>query len=596
MALDQNFLAELKYRNDIESVISSYVQLKRRGSNLVGLCPFHNEKTPSFTVYPENGSYYCFGCSAGGDVITFVRQAENLDYIEAVRLLAQRSGMQVPEDTVDDKFAALKKRVYEMNREAARFFHSFLGSEGGRPMLKYLRDRGLLDGTIRSFGLGASPDTWDSLIKHLRAKGYSDEEMITADLAIRGKKGGCYDKFRGRVMFPIMDLRGNVIAFGGRALPGQDSSQKYVNTADTPVFKKSHNLYALSFAKTSGAEKMILAEGYMDVIALHAAGFKNAVAALGTSFTEDQARLLRRYTNEVVLTLDADTAGRKATERAMAILAKTGLPARVLSIPDGKDPDEFIKKNGASRFEALLNGAVSDIEYKLYTAAEGIDTKSDTGRLEYLKRAAEILSRVSDSITKDLYAGQLADKYGVSKSALLSETARLASIHAKSRIKQERQKAISPNAAAGDEADRERVKYLRAAKAEDNIIAVLMAHPDLFEKKKDSLPETLLTELASAVYAELIRQLSEGREFDITEAGAAFSPKQAGYAVRLMNDRAAAAGHIKVLEDSLKVLSEEKEKIAAEGSDNMSDDEWADMIQNIANKKRENKTERDKNG
>ncbi|MBQ5810120.1 MAG: DNA primase, partial [Clostridia bacterium] len=394
MALDQNFLAELKYRNDIESVISSYVQLKRRGSNLVGLCPFHNEKTPSFTVYPENGSYYCFGCSAGGDVITFVRQAENLDYIEAVRLLAQRSGMQVPEDNVDDKFAKLKKRVYEMNREAAHFFHNFLASEGGRPMLKYLRDRGLADATIRSFGLGASPDTWDSLTKHLRQKGFSDEEIITADLAIRGKKGGCYDKFRGRVMFPIMDLRGNVIAFGGRALPGQDSSQKYVNTADTPVFKKSHNLYALSAAKTHGTDRMILAEGYMDVIALHAAGFKNAVAALGTSFTEDQARLLRRYTNEVVLTLDADTAGRKATERAMSILANTGLPARVLAIPDGKDPDEFIKKNGASRFAALLDGAVSDIEYKLYTAAEGIDAKSDSGRLEYLKRAAEILSNV----------------------------------------------------------------------------------------------------------------------------------------------------------------------------------------------------------
>ncbi len=588
MALDPNFLAELKYRNDIESVISSYVQLKRRGSNLVGLCPFHNEKTPSFTVYPENGSYYCFGCSAGGDVITFVRQAENLDYIEAVRLLAQRSGMQVPEDNIDDKYARIKKRVYEMNREAAHFFHNFLASEGGRPMLKYLRDRGLADGTIRSFGLGASPDTWDSLIKHLRSKGFSDEEMITADLAIRGKKGGCYDKFRGRVMFPIMDLRGNVIAFGGRALPGNDSSQKYVNTADTPVFKKSHNLYALSAAKTHGSEKMILAEGYMDVIALHAAGFKNAVAALGTSFTEEQARLLRRYTEEVVLTLDADTAGRKATERAMGILSKAGLPARILSIPDGKDPDEFIKKNGASRFAALLDGAVSDIEYKLYTAAEGVDTKSDSGRLEYLKRASQILSNLSDTITKDYYAGKLAEKYGVSKSALLSESARLAAVKAKSEEKKAKQRAVSLASTGSMEADRERNMNLRAAKAEDNALAVLIAHPDLYEKVKDRVSEDLfVTELGKTVLCEVLRQLAEGREFDISEAGAVFDPNQVGFAVRLMNDRAAASGHLKLLEDSIKVLLEEKSKIAAEGSDNMSDDEWADMIRNIANKKRE---------
>ena len=588
MALDPAFLAELKYRNDIESVISSYVQLKRRGSNLVGLCPFHNEKTASFTVYPENGSYYCFGCSAGGDVVTFIRQAENLDYIEAVRLLAQRCGMQVPEDNTDDKTARIKKRVYEMNREAAHFFHNFLCSEGGRPMLKYLRDRGLADGTIRSFGLGAAPDTWDSLLKHLRSKGFSDSEIITADLAVSNKKGGCYDKFRGRVMFPIMDLRGNVIAFGGRAHPGTDSSQKYVNTADTPVFKKSHNLYALSAAKTNGAEKMILAEGYMDVIALHAAGFKNAVAALGTSFTEDQARLLRRYTNEVVLTLDADTAGRKATERAMTILNKTGLPARVLAIPDGKDPDEFIKKNGASRFAALLDGAVSDIEYKLYTAAEGIDTKDDSGRLEYLKRAAEILSRVSDTITKDLYAGKLADKYGVSKSALLSEAARMASMRAKSEAKKERQRAVSPMMAGNDADARQRAKNLRAAKAEDSIIAVLIAHPDLYEKVRESISEEdFLTDLNRTVFGEVRRQLEEGREFDLTDAAAAFSPKQAGHAVKLMNDRAAAAGHWQSLQDSIKVLQEEKEKIGASSADEMSDDEWANMIQNIANKKRE---------
>lgn len=588
MALSPEFLAELKYKNDIESVISSYVQLKRRGSNLVGLCPFHNEKTPSFTVYPENGSYYCFGCGAGGDVITFVRQTENLDYIEAVRVLAQRSGMTVPEDTVDDETARLKKRVYEMNREAARFFHSYLAGEGGRPMLKYLRDRGLADGTIRSFGLGAAPDTWDSLIKHLKSKGFSENEMVVADLAVKGKRGGCYDKFRGRVMFPIMDLRGNVIAFGGRAMPGSDSNQKYVNTSDTPVFKKSHNLYALWAAKNHGAGKMILAEGYMDVIALHAAGFKNAVAALGTAFTEDQARLLRRYTNEVVLTFDADGAGRKATERAMGILSKTGLPARVLSIPDGKDPDEFIKKNGASRFAALLDGAVSDIEYKLYTAAEGVDTRDDTGRLEYLKRAAAILSRVDDQLTKDLYAGKLADKYGVSKSALLSEAKRLSSIRIRQETQKERQRIVTGEVTGNDEDARQRAKNLRAAKAEDTVISVLIAHPDLYEKVKDRLPaESFVTDLNRAIYTEVLRQLTEGSEFDLSAVPQNFTPKQSGHTVRLMNDRLATANPEQTLEDSIKVVLEERNRPDMDGLNNMSDREWADMIQNIASKKKE---------
>lgn len=588
MALSPEFLAELKYKNDIESVISSYVQLRRRGSNLVGLCPFHNEKTPSFTVYPENGSYYCFGCGAGGDVITFVRQTENLDYIEAVRLLAQRSGMAVPEDTVNDETAKLKKRVYEMNRESARFFHSFLAGEGGRIYLKYLRDRGLADGTIRSFGLGAAPDTWDSLIKHLRSKGFSENEMITADLAVKGKNGGCYDKFRGRVMFPIMDLRGNVIAFGGRAMPGSDSNQKYVNTSDTPVFKKSHNLYALWAAKSHGTERMILAEGYMDVIALHAAGFKNAVAALGTAFTEDQARLLRRYTNEVVLTFDADGAGRKATDRAMSILSKTALPARVLSIPDGKDPDEFIKKNGSSRFAALLDGAVSDIEYKLYIAAEDIDTRDDTGRLEYLKKAAEILSRVDDNITKDLYAGKLADKYGVSKSALLSEAKRLSSIRVKSEAKKERQRIISSEPTGNDEDARQRAANLRAANAEDRVISVLIAHPDLYENVKDRLsPEDMVTDLNRSIYAEVLRQLSEGSEFDLSAVTMNFTPKQSGHTVRLMNDRLASANPGQMLEDSIRVVLEERSKPDMGKMDNMSDREWADMIQSIASKKKE---------
>ncbi|WP_411655389.1 DNA primase [Anaeromassilibacillus sp. SJQ-1] len=334
MPLPEAFLQELKMRSDISDVVSSYVGLRRSGRNLVGLCPFHNEKTPSFNVYPENGSFYCFGCGVGGDVITFIRRIENLDYMEAVRFLAQRAGLQVPENRVDDGMAKLRARVLEINRETARFYHAMLMSEQGRPGLAYLQDRGLTQATIRHFGLGYSPPSRYALVDYLAQKGYQPSEMIQANVAFKGRSGRAVDRFSGRVMYPIIDLRGNVIAFGGRVLT--DAKPKYLNTSDTLVFRKSDALFALNFAKNQGSQQLILAEGYMDVIALHQAGFSNAVATLGTALTTDQARLMSRYAKEVVICYDADEAGQKATARAIPMLRDAGLLVKVLNIVGGK--------------------------------------------------------------------------------------------------------------------------------------------------------------------------------------------------------------------------------------------------------------------
>ena len=345
--IPEEIISEIKYRNDIETAVSQYVNLKRRGKNLVGLCPFHSEKTPSFTVYPENGSFYCFGCGVGGDVFTFTGLIENLDYIESVKLLAERSGITLPQDGYDDSMQRLKKKIYDINRDTARFFHAFLMSPGGKWALDYLTGRGLTIKTIKHFGLGAAPDSWDALIHHLKEKGYTESDMLAANVIGKSQRGSIYDRFRKRVMFPIINIRGNIVAFSGRAMPGDDKQGgKYVNTADTPVYKKSENLFGINFAKNVCSERVILVEGNMDVISLHQAGFENTVAPLGTAFTTEQANLLSRYTKEIVLMLDADAAGQKAVRRASELLENTGLSVRVVVVPDGKDPDEYIKKNG----------------------------------------------------------------------------------------------------------------------------------------------------------------------------------------------------------------------------------------------------------
>lgn len=588
--IPEDIINEIKYRNDIETAVSQYVNLKRRGKNLVGLCPFHSEKTPSFTVYPENGSFYCFGCGAGGDVFTFTGLIENLDYIESVKLLAERSGVALPQDGYDDSMQKLKNTIYDINRDTARFFHSYLMSPDGKWALDYLYGRGLTLKTIKHFGLGAAPDSWDALIKHLKSKGYRESDMIAANVVGKSQRGSLYDRFRKRVMFPIINIRGNIIAFSGRAMPGEDKQGgKYVNTADTPVYKKSANLFGMNFAKNACAERVILVEGNMDVISLHQAGFTNTVAPLGTAFTTEQANLLARYTKEIVLMLDADAAGQKAIKRATELLQNTGLSVRVVVIPDGKDPDEYIKKNGADRFSALLSGAVSDMEYKLLTAAAGIDLASDDGRLKYLAAAAEIIAEDEDIMARDVYIGKMCEKYGVSRTAL---TAKVEEIRRKNRrIKKQKEitDIIRPKFTK-DDINPERRSSPKGTAAEETLIAVLLKHPDLYKKAKSELPpEKMITSLNRRIYEIIIEALDSGRMLDISLFAQRLIPAEIGYLVALQNSDKADKNAEIVLRDCIRVILEE-DIISAGGQKDATVEDWAENLKNIIDIKAKGKT------
>ncbi len=586
MAIPEDIINEIKYRNDIETTISQYVNLKRRGKNLVGLCPFHGEKTPSFTIYPESGSFYCFGCGVGGDVFTFTSLIENLDYIESVKLLAERSGVTLPQDGYDDSMQRLKNTIYDINRETARFFYSHMMSEEGKWARDYYMGRGLSLSTIKHFGLGAAPDSWDALLKHLKSKGFTIEEMLTANVIVKSQKGSYYDRFRKRYMFPLINIRGNIIGFSGRALPEDEKTKgKYVNTSDTPVYKKSSNLFGINFAKNHCSEQIILVEGNMDVISLHQAGFQNAVAPLGTSFTSEQANLLSRYTKEIVLMLDADAAGQKALMRATQILENTGLEVRVVVIPDGKDPDEFIKKSGPERFKALLQGAVSDIEYKLLMAGNGIDTNSDDGRLQYLTKAAEIIASEKDVVTRDIYIGRLCDKYGVSRNALTAKVTELQRKKNRSKERKEIEEIIRPKLNKND-INPDRRFSIKGTAAEETLLAVLLQHPDFYTEAKEKLPpDKMVTGLNRRIYETLLNALDGGRSPDISIFAEKLIPAELGYLVSLQNSDKAGNNSKQVLKDCIKVILEERTIIDTGDSKESSVEDWAANLKNIIDKK-----------
>lgn len=584
--IPEDIINEIKYRNDIETAVSQYVNLKRRGKNLVGLCPFHSEKTPSFTVYPENGSFYCFGCGVGGDVFTFTGLIENLDYIESVKLLAERSGITLPQDGYDDSMQRLKKRIYDINRDTARFFHAFLMSPGGKWALDYLTGRGLTVKTIKHFGLGAAPDSWDALIHHLKEKGYTESDMLAANVIGKSERGSLYDRFRKRVMFPIINIRGNIVAFSGRAMPGDDKQGgKYVNTADTPVYKKSENLFGINFAKNVCSERVILVEGNMDVISLHQAGFENTVAPLGTAFTTEQANLLSRYTKEIVLMLDADAAGQKAVRRASELLENTGLSVRVVVVPDGKDPDEYIKKNGKERFAALLEGAVSDMEYKLLTAAKDINLDNEDGRLKYLAAAAEIIAASDDIMTRDIYIGRLSEKYGVSRTALTARIEELRKRNRRQKQKKEISDIIRPKFTK-DDINPERRKSVKGTAAEETLIAVLLKNPDFYKIALDKLPpEKMLTSLNRRIYETILSVLERGGTLDISAFAEKLLPAEIGYLVSLQNSEKAGKNPEIVLKDCIGVILEEDMLLKSAETAENSVEEWAAGLQNLIDKK-----------
>lgn len=580
MRLSDSFLEQLRANTDIESVISPYVNLRRRGKNLVGLCPFHNEKTPSFTVYPENGSFYCFGCGVGGDVITFVRRMENLDYMEAVKQLADRAGMALPEDGYDDTLAKKRTAVLAANRAAAKFFHSQLFTDRGRHALNYFLDRGLTMETIRHFGLGFAPDDWRTLKNHLNEQGFDDILLESANLLRRSDKNGkvsYYDNFRNRVMFPIIDPRGNVIAFGGRVL--DDSKPKYINTSDTLVYKKSNGVFALNFAKNGNDGKLIIAEGYMDVIALHQAGFTNAVACLGTALTKEQANLLSRYADEIILSYDADEAGQKATARALGIFGTTGMEIKVLRLTGGKDPDEIIKKYGAQRFRDIINGAANDTEYRLIRARQGIDLSTDDGKVKYLSAATEVLAGIPSPVEVDVYASRLANELGVDKLAIESQVKYKREGLRKRRVAQREQDQKRLLINGQNTKNPERSQHLRAAKAEETLIASLMRNPDFYNKLKDELSaDYFVTALNRRIFSVILSRLDEGGNTEPYFLSSEFTPDEMDEVERIFRSAAQLSNTVEECVDCIKILKEEKNKPESIKASELSDDDFAKLF------------------
>lgn len=506
MALSDSFLQELKMKTDIEDVISTYVTLKRRGATLVGLCPFHNEKTPSFTVYPATQSFYCFGCGAGGDAITFLKKIENLDYLDAVKTLAQRAGLQMPQEGFDDSLSKRRRRILEMNREAARFYHSVLLSPEGKVGYDYYIGRALSAATINHFGLGFAPNQWDALLKHMRAKGYQPAELVDAGLARKGQKG-YYDNFRNRVMTPIIDVRGNVIAFGGRVL--DDSKPKYINTGDTLVYKKTNELFALNFAKDSKEDALILCEGYMDVIAMHQAGFTNAVAGCGTALTTEQVRLISRYAKEVILTYDADEAGQKALQKAMTLFDQTDVKVRIPALVGGKDPDEIIRTYGRDKFKGMLEGASNETEFRLLALRRQYNLATTQGKIDFIGGALQILATLPP-VEQDLYVSRLSEELGVERQNMKVQLQDLVARQGNRKEKREFNRIVQENMRKTARETMATDASLRKLRAEDRLISLLLRYPDCSRLCKDFDPQWLTPGFAQRVFTLILQRLENG--------------------------------------------------------------------------------------
>lgn len=504
MRLSADFIDRIKDSNRIEDIMRQYVTLKRSGHGYKCLCPFHSERTPSCTVYPDNGSFYCFGCGAGGDVITFTMKIENLDYMEAVKYLAEKAGIAMPEDGFEDRAAQTKKRILEMNREAAKFFYQNLKTPDGREGLNYLiNTRRLRPETIKSFGLGVAPNRWTSLTNHMLSLGYTQQELIAASL-ITEKNGRCFDFFVNRVIFPIFDLRGNVVAFSGRTLDKDFKGMKYLNSRGTPVYEKSRTLFALNFAKNTSvkSKRLILCEGNLDVISLHQAGFTEAVATCGTAITPEHARLMSQYCDEVFICYDADAAGQKATANAINILSAAGLKSSVVRISGNgiKDVDDYINKLGPDHFKVLLDGSEGAIPYELAKCREGLDIENDVGKVEYLKRAVTVLAKIESRLEREVYISRVAQDVAITKDIVAAEVT--AYLKKESRAAKNKEwKRIESGRTERDDINPEAKKFPKLAKAEEGIIAYILDHPDSAADVFSRLPvERFVTSFHKKVY------------------------------------------------------------------------------------------------
>ena len=516
MAVPPSFIDELVARNPIEDVVGQHVNLRRSGANMFGLCPFHGEKTASFSVSPDKGIYYCFGCHKGGGVINFQMEVEGLSYPDAVRALAKRAGMEVPEDEQYQSRYRAQERLWALHKEAARFFHSQLYAPVGAHALQYALGRGMSKSILTTFGVGYAPDSWDALTKAMRAKGYTDEELRESGLVtVSQKNGNLFDRFRDRLMFPIIDVRGNVIAFGGRTLKNDKDTAKYLNSPESLIFNKRKNLFGLNLAKKSKQGSLLLVEGNIDVVALHQYGFDNAVASLGTSLTEEQAALITRYADQVVLLYDGDAAGQNATARAIPILEKAGLQVKVLQMRDAKDPDEFLKKFGADRFKLLLEESSNRVEYQLNAIRRQFDLRQDDQKVKFLQQCADLISGLGSPVQQEVYGHRVAEEAKISYDAMKLEIDKANKRRAYRQKKRQEAVDLAPAKALQPKSKTIRYDNMKSAMAEEGVLALILREPALLDRSKGLTQEAFSSQLLGRVYSQLLSRFHNGQEVSL---------------------------------------------------------------------------------
>ena len=568
MAFPDSFIEELLARNDISDVVSSYVQLSRKGGNLFGLCPFHNEKTPSFSVSPDKQIYHCFGCGKGGGVINFIMEIENLGYPDAIRFLANRAGMAVPEDDRGES-GQLRRRIVSLNKEAARFYNSLLKEDVGRTARAYLEKRQITPQTATRFGLGAAPNEWDGLLKAMKKRGYDEYELVQAGLAVKNAKGSVYDKFRDRLMFPVISVSGEVLGFGGRTL--SDAEPKYLNSPETIAFSKRRTLYGINLAKNTKRGNFILCEGNIDVVTLHQAGFDNAVASMGTSLTTDQTRLISRYAKEIIICYDNDPAGIKATDRALEILKNSEFSVKVLKLPDRIvdeekkkiDADDFIKLYGPPAFERLINGSENHTEYKLMTLQSKYDLSSPEEKVEFLKAAGEMIARLSSPVEREVYGARAAQAAGVSPEAMAQEVARSRSRQARKQKQEIEREETRPEMSAQPRERSLRYKNLRSATAEEGIIRLILLDPKLIHKCQLNADE-FSSEFLGKLYSVISERFKNGRSIEISALAGELSEEEMSRLVHITQKPESLADASNTLADYVQVIHTEKLKNSAD--------------------------------
>lgn len=576
MPVNDAFLQELRYKIDIEDIVSSYVSLKRHGSLFKGLCPFHNEKTPSFTVYPETQSFYCFGCGAGGDAVSFIKRIENIDYIDALKYLCDRYGMQMPQDGYDNSMSKKRRRVYEANRAAAKYFNSVLNSPEGKIGLDYYKNRGLTDHTIKKFGLGYAPDKWNGLMYHLKAMGFSLEDMLAAGLIRKGKASSKYfDTFRNRVMTPIIDVRGNVIAFGGRVL--DDSKPKYINTGDTIVYKKTNELFALNFAKDSGKSTLILCEGYMDVIAMNQAGFTNSVAGCGTALASEQVQLISRYADEVVLAYDGDEAGQKAVQKAMRMFKNVDVKVRVPKLQYGKDPDEIIKNVGAEKFAAMIDGATNETEYKLLNLRNRFQLNTTQGKIDFMNGAVEILAD-SPPIEQDIYLSRLSEELGINKEAAKTQMSNYLDKISSRKKRELFRKAVNDSLRENTKLSSDFGVSSKSVKAADRLIYLLIKYPDCAKHLGDFNIASLPQGYYQKVFKLTVEHIENGYDNDLIRFSEKLTNDELGRLSGIIARGEPSVEPKKEFSDCIKIIKDEDETKNKKSANEMSDDEFRSLF------------------